>query len=118
MVTSQNDKPHVAETQDGLVPTIERFQSVKRRQRDAESVGRKLAKEADTLEKAIADQVETAGGMLSAGKYVLGFDEQEGSKYPPYKQICEEIVLEFGLPGDTLTRKLAALPKRRKLVIA
>lgn len=116
--TTLNGNAPSAPSQTGLVPTIERYRQLQAEQRKLEAAARKLKKQADTLEAAIADQVEQSGGMLEAGPYVLGFEFQDGSKYPPYKQICEQVVAEYQLPADVISRKVAALPPRRKLVIA
>lgn len=102
----------------GLAPTVERFLDVKKRQKAAEASGRKLKKEADTLETALSDAVETSEGMTEAGPYVLGFEFEPGDRFPPWKGICEQIVQEHGLSPSVIADKLAALPQRRKLVIA
>lgn len=118
MIATLNGSPPAAGVQGGLVPTVKRFLSIKQEQRDAEKLGRLLKKDADTLETALFDAVETNGGMMEADEFVLSIEDEPGDRFPPWRQICEEIVQEHGLSPDVVANKLKSLPVRRKLVIA
>lgn len=101
---------HAGQVYAGLIPTIVRYLEVKAWQRECEAEGRRMDKEAKTLEKALTDALEANGGKLEAGDYRLSFGFVAG--IPGYKGICERHIAPA-----VLLEEINATPQRRKLVI-
>jgi hypothetical protein len=101
---------HAGQVYAGLVPTITRYLEVKAWQRECEAEGRRMDKEAKTLEKSLTDALEANGGTMEAGDYRLSFAMVPG--VPSYKGICERHIAPA-----VLLAEVNATPQRQKLVI-